>query len=147
MPWPQYCDTLDYEPEIGAILAHPLQNASPDQARAAIGGIVVVNDFSARDVQIDEMRTGFGQQKAKHFASSMSAEVVTADELLPHLERLAGTVEINGKIVAKVSSNGAKFAMTDAIAFASQDRLTLTIDRLGSLSHVVAPREVQNADL
>jgi len=176
MPWPHYCDTLDYELEIGAILAHPLQNASPDQARAAIGGFVVLNDFSARDVQIDEMRSGFGPQKAKHFASSMSAEVVTADGLLPHLERLAGTVEINGKIVAKVSSNGAKFAITDAIAFASQsenlvpgelfgsgtlpggagiengamiasqDRLTLTIDRLGSLSHVVAPREVQNAD-
>lgn len=172
MPWPQYCDVLDYELEIGAILAHPLRNATSKQAEAAIGGFVVLNDFSARDVQIDEMRSGFGPQKAKHFGSSISAEVVTADEILPRLENLTGSVAINGTKVASVSSAGGQFTLPDAIAFASQsenlvpgelfgsgtlpggagmengamiasgDTLTLTIDGLGRLTNVIAQREL-----
>ena len=49
------------------MLAHPLRDADPADAEAAIGGFVVLNDFSARDVQLAEMRSGFGPQKAKHF--------------------------------------------------------------------------------
>lgn len=120
MPWPGYSDLLDYELELGAILAHPLQNASAAEAEAAIGGFVVLNDFSARDVQIDEMRSGFGPQKAKHFASAISAEIVTADEVLPVLGSLRGAVRINGKEVAIVSSAGAQFTLPEAIAFASR---------------------------
>lgn len=171
MPWPRYCDVLDYELEIGAILAHPLRTATPEQAKAAIGGFVVLNDFSARDVQIDEMRSGFGPQKAKHFGSSISADVVTADEILPHLDAMKGRVEINGTTVAEVSSAGGQFTLADAIAFASEsenlvpgelfgsgtlpggagmengarvspgDTLTLTLDGLGTLTNTVAPQE------
>jgi 2-keto-4-pentenoate hydratase/2-oxohepta-3-ene-1,7-dioic acid hydratase in catechol pathway len=43
---------------------------------------VVLNDFSARDVQLGEMRSGFGPQKSKHFASAMSGVIVSADEIL-----------------------------------------------------------------
>ena len=172
MAWPGYCDVLDYELEIGAILAHPLRNATAEQAKAAIGGFVVLNDFSARDVQIDEMRSGFGPQKAKHFGSSISAEIVTADEILPRLGSLTGSVRINGKKVADVSSAGGQFSLADAIAFASQsealvpgelfgsgtlpggagiengamvaagDVLTLTIDSLGSLTNTVAEKDL-----
>jgi len=171
MTWPRYCDVLDYELEVGAILAQPLRNATPEQAKAAIGGFVVLNDFSARDVQIDEMKSGFGPQKSKHFGSSISAEVVTADEILPRLERLTGTVMINGKTITNVSSHGGQFTLPEAIAFASQsealvpgelfgsgtlpsgagiensamvrpgDTLTLTIDGLGSLTNIVGSKE------
>lgn len=171
MTWPGYCGVLDYALEIGAILAHPLGNATPDHAKAAIGGFVVLNDFSARDVQIDEMRSGFGPQKSKHFGSSISAEVGTADEILPRPESLTGTVEINGRTIADVSSADAQFTLPEAIAFASQseslvpgelfgsgtlpggagiengtmvtsgDTLTLTIDGLGSLTNIVATTE------
>ncbi len=50
------------------MLSRELVDASPEEAEAAIGGFVVVNDFSARDVQHAEMRSGFGPQKASTFA-------------------------------------------------------------------------------
>lgn len=170
MTWPIYTDLLDYELEIGAILAHPLRNANADEA-AAIGGFVVLNDFSARDVQIDEMQSGFGPQKSKHFGSAISAEIVTADEVLPIFENLTGAVAINGQRVAAVSAAGGQFTLPEAIAFASQgenlfpgelfgsgtlpggagiengafvvpgDRLTLTITTLGSVTNIVTEKE------
>ncbi len=121
IPWPSYTAALDYELELGAVLAHPLRDATPAEAEAAIGGFVVLNDLSARDVQLDEMRSGFGLQKAKHFASAMSAELVTADEILPRQDALAGSVSINGQQVAQCSTRGARYTLAEAIAFASKD--------------------------
>ncbi|MEM1149498.1 MAG: fumarylacetoacetate hydrolase family protein [Pseudomonadota bacterium] len=132
LPWPSYSNLLDYELELGAILAKPLLNASPDEAAAAIGGFVVLNDLSARDVQIDEMQSGFGPQKAKHFASAMSAEIVTADEVLPKLGSLTGAVTINGKKVADVSDLNAQFTLPEAIAFASRDEQLVPGELFGS---------------
>jgi len=170
IPWPSYTGVLDYELELGAILARPLRNANAEEAAAAIGGFVVLNDFSARDVQIDEMRSGFGPQKAKHFGSAISTEVVTADEISPDLETLTGSVAINGQRISKISAAGPHFTLPEAIAFASQnedlfpgelfgsgtwpggagiengalvtpgDKLTLTIDTVGSLTNVVSEK-------
>ncbi|MGD0641310.1 MAG: fumarylacetoacetate hydrolase family protein, partial [Roseiarcus sp.] len=64
---PSYSGALDYELELGFILAQPLFNASAEEATRAIGAFVVLNDFSARDLQFAEMRSGFGPQKSKHF--------------------------------------------------------------------------------
>jgi hypothetical protein len=50
---PSYTRALDYELELGFVLAQPLLDATPQTAEAAIGGFVVLNDFSARDVQRD----------------------------------------------------------------------------------------------
>lgn len=118
--WPHYTKALDYELELGAVLGRPLKDASPDEALDAIGGFVVLNDFSARDVQKDEMDSGFGPQKAKHFASSMSGIIITADETLPHLDDLNGSVTINGDLKATCSSKGMHFSFGEAIAFASK---------------------------
>ncbi|MFK7991244.1 MAG: fumarylacetoacetate hydrolase family protein [Sandaracinaceae bacterium] len=130
--WPMYSTFFDYELEIGAILAHPLHNATADEAATAIGGFVVLNDFSARDVQLDEMRSGFGPQKAKHFCSSMSAEVITADELLPHLQTLEGGVNINGTCVSNVSSRSPQFSLEEAIAFTSRSEHLVPGELFGS---------------
>ena len=84
-PWPAYTKRLDFEIELGAIVVRPLRDATLQQARDAIGGFVVVNDLSARDTQWQELRNGlFGPVvKTKTFASAMSAEIVTADDILP----------------------------------------------------------------
>lgn len=121
LKWPSYTKALDYELELGAILAKPLFNASPEQAADAIGGFVVLNDVSARDIQKEEMESGFGPQKAKHFVSTISDTVVTADEILPLIDRLSGSVSINDAHVADCSTAGMHFSLFDAIAFASRD--------------------------
>ena len=119
--WPAYTDALDYELELGAILSRPLFNATTEEAAAAIGGFVVLNDISARDVQKDEMDSGFGPQKAKHFLSSMSDTIVTADEILPTIASLNARVLINGSPVAECSTTGMQFSLAEAIAFASNE--------------------------
>ena len=120
IPIPPYTRALDYELELGFVLARGLFNASPDEAEAAIGAFVVLNDLSARDVQRAEMGSGFGPQKAKHFASSLSETAVTADEVLPRIDSLRGTVSINGKRVSTVSSAGMQHSLGAVLAHASR---------------------------
>jgi len=115
---PSYTRALDYELELGFVLAKPLIDATPEQCEAAIGGFVVLNDFSARDVQAEEMASGFGPQKAKHFASAISKVVVTADEILPRWQNLKGSVRLNGALVTETSTAGAKWLLGEVIAHA-----------------------------
>jgi 2-keto-4-pentenoate hydratase/2-oxohepta-3-ene-1,7-dioic acid hydratase in catechol pathway len=117
--FPSYSKALDYELELGAVIVHPLKNATPEQAEAAIGGFVVFNDFSARDVQLPEMKSGFGPVKAKHFLNAISTTVVTADEILPRINELAGEVWINSDVVMKTSTKGMGYTLGQAIAQAS----------------------------
>lgn len=53
--YPKYCEYLDVEVELGAVLGKPLFNATAEEAVSAIAGFCVFNDFSARNVQIAEM--------------------------------------------------------------------------------------------
>lgn len=53
--YPKYCEYLDVEVELGAVLGKPLFNATPEDAVSAIAGFCVFNDFSARNVQMAEM--------------------------------------------------------------------------------------------
>lgn len=167
--FPTYSAALDFELEIGFVLSKPLLDATPAEALDAIGAFVVLNDFSARDVQRAEMASGFGPQKSKHFANSMSATAVTADEILPRIDVLRGTVDINGTTVSEVSSAGMQWTLGDVLAHASRseqlwpgelfgtgtlpggsgmelgrwlrpgDTLTLTIEGIGEITHEIRP--------
>lgn len=77
--------------------------------------------FSARDVQLPEMRSGFGPVKAKHFINAISSTVVTADEILPQIYNLSGVVRINGRTVAVTSTSDMDYTLGEAIAYASRD--------------------------
>ncbi|KVZ18410.1 fumarylacetoacetase [Burkholderia cepacia] len=118
---PSYSCALDYELELGFVLARPLRDATPEEATQAIGGFVVLNDLSARDVQRDEMSSGFGPQKSKHFLSSMSELVVTADEVLSEVDSLRASVSINGERIASTSTSGMRYSLGEALAHASRD--------------------------
>ncbi len=117
---PDYTRALDYELELGWVLSKPLFNATPAEAEAAIGAFVVVNDFSARDVQREEMRSGLGPQKSKHFLSSMSTTLVTADEILPRVDRLQAHVELNGVVVSRTGTQGMRYTPGEVLAHLSR---------------------------
>jgi fumarylacetoacetate (FAA) hydrolase len=70
VPYPEDTEELDYELEVAAILG----------AGGAIGGFTVMNDWSARDLQRQEMKVGLGPAKGKDFATSLGPVVVTPDE-------------------------------------------------------------------
>lgn len=121
LPWPSHSDRLDYELELGFVLAAPVADATPGEGEAAIGGFFLVNDWSARDVQAAEYRHGmFGPAvKAKSFNNSMGSVVVTADELLPRAGSLRGVVRVNGEVWAETSTAGAAHSLGALVASAS----------------------------
>lgn len=123
--FPSYSRGLDFELELAFVLKAPLYDASAGEALDAIGGFVLLNDFSARDVQRDEMASGLGPQKSKHFISSMSATAVTADEVLPRIEGLSGSVTINGLPVSTVTTRGLQWDLGGMLAHASRDEQLL----------------------
>jgi fumarylacetoacetate (FAA) hydrolase len=71
IPYPDGTAQLDYELEVAAIVG----------AEGRVGGFTIMNDWSARDVQLAEMKTGLGPSKGKDFATSLGPVVVTPDEL------------------------------------------------------------------
>ena len=72
---------FDFELEIAAVICRDVRDVTPQEARAAIGGYCIMNDWSARDVQGKEMKLKLGPSKGKDFATTIGPWVVTADEL------------------------------------------------------------------
>jgi fumarylacetoacetase len=79
------CKRLDIELELGAFLCKDNQMGTPvpiAEAEDSIFGIVLLNDWSARDIQIWEY-VPLGPFNAKNFGSTISPWVVTMDALEP----------------------------------------------------------------
>ena len=119
--WPSYTNYLDYELELAFVIVKPLRNATQQEALDAIGGFMVLNDVSARDVQLEEMRSGFGPQKAKHFVNAMSHTVATADSILPRVADLRAEVRINGATVSTTSTAGMQHSIAAMLMHVSKD--------------------------
>ena len=76
---------LDIELEMGAIVGTPNEMGAPltvEQAQANIFGFVLLNDWSARDIQVWEYQP-LGPFQAKAFATTISPWVVTQEALEP----------------------------------------------------------------
>jgi 2-keto-4-pentenoate hydratase/2-oxohepta-3-ene-1,7-dioic acid hydratase in catechol pathway len=72
----------DFELEICAVIGREGIDLDPDEAESYIAGYCIFNDWSARDIQADEMaRIPIGPAKGKDSAMSMGPYLVTPDEL------------------------------------------------------------------
>ena len=101
------CRNLDFELETAFITyeGKPLGDSiSPDEAEDFIFGMVLFNDWSARDIQTWEY-VPLGPFLAKNFASSISAWVVTLDALQPY--KVAGP-EQDPKVLSYLEFTGDK---------------------------------------
>ncbi|WP_092948135.1 fumarylacetoacetase [Roseateles sp. YR242] len=79
------CKRLDYELEVGALVGLGNAQGVPvgiEQAEAHLFGLVLLNDWSARDVQAWEYQP-LGPFLAKSFATTISPWVVTMEALAP----------------------------------------------------------------
>jgi 2-keto-4-pentenoate hydratase/2-oxohepta-3-ene-1,7-dioic acid hydratase in catechol pathway len=122
---PPDTERLDFELEVAAVVCRDVRNATPAEAGAAIGGYLVMNDWSARDVQAREMRLGLGPSKGKDFATTIGPWVVTPDELVRYrnaegLLDLAMTVAVNGKPVGADRSGTMSWSFEEMISYASR---------------------------
>jgi fumarylacetoacetate (FAA) hydrolase len=97
---------LDYELELAIVTGRPLRNGTLAEADAAIFGFMVMNDWSARYLQMEEMKLSLGPCKGKDFATSLGPWLVTKDELAlertPQGEVLhaAMTCTVNGQLLS-----------------------------------------------
>lgn len=78
---PRGSSELDFELEVGAVIDTPVRDVSAARGEEAIGGFLVLNDWSARDLQRDETAVRLGPAKGKDFATSIGPWLVTPDEL------------------------------------------------------------------
>lgn len=115
---------LDFELEIAAVIG----------AEGGIAGYTLMNDWSARDVQAQEMTVGLGPAKGKDFATSLGPWLVTPDELPLTDGRLdiVATVSVNGREVSRTSAADQHWTWEEIREHAARDTRLLPGDILGS---------------
>jgi fumarylacetoacetate (FAA) hydrolase len=78
---PDHFEKLDFELEVSIVICKPGKNIKAEDADEYIGGFMVMNDLSARRLQMEEMALNLGPAKGKDFATAVGPMLVTPDEL------------------------------------------------------------------
>lgn len=76
-----HLEKLDFELECAIVICKLGRNIKAADADKYIGGLMILNDFSARRLQMEEMLLNLGPAKGKDFASAMGPYLLTLDEL------------------------------------------------------------------
>jgi fumarylacetoacetate (FAA) hydrolase len=76
---------LDFELEAAIVICKPGKNIKAEEADEYIGGYMIMNDVSARGLQMEEMRLNLGPAKGKDFSTVIGPMLVTPDELEDYL--------------------------------------------------------------
>ena len=77
----RHLNKLDFEFELGVVISKKGRNIKAEDAHKYIAGLVILNDWSARGMQFEEMKLNLGPAKGKDFATSIGPYLVTLDEL------------------------------------------------------------------
>jgi fumarylacetoacetate (FAA) hydrolase len=78
---PDHFKKLDFELEAAIVICKPGRNITAAEADDYIGGLMIMNDISARTLQMEEMLLNLGPAKGKDFATAVGPMLVTLDEL------------------------------------------------------------------
>ncbi len=135
--YPSSTNELDFELEFAVILADGGTNISSESATSYIAGYTICNDWSARDLQREEMAMSLGPAKGKDFATSFGPYMVTPDELETawgddgklHLRM---TCHVNGVLISDGNTNDLYHPFEKMIERASMNTKLLPGDYLGS---------------
>ena len=130
-PCPSYTDRLDYEAEVAAVIGRGGRDLAESVAGQHVFGYTLMNDWSARDVQRDEMACWLGPAKGKDFATTLGPWVVTPDEWDPEQDH-AVTVTVDGELWSVGSTAGRRWSFAQMIAWVSRDEDLWPTDVLGS---------------
>jgi fumarylacetoacetate (FAA) hydrolase len=134
---PHGSEALDYELELACLIGKEGRDI-PDDDRAMeyVSGFMIMNDWSARDIQRAEMAVGLGPSKSKDFATSLgpwltpfaALEDCYRDGRL-HLEM---TAKVNGRELSRGNAGSMYWTWPQLIAHASRDATLRQGDVLGS---------------
>ncbi len=101
---------LDYELELALVLKQSGKHFDAARAADYIGGYVIFNDITARDIQRTEMKSGvFSFCKGIDTFCPLGPHIVTADEI-PQPNNLAMELRVNGK--TRQQSHSSKMSVT-----------------------------------
>jgi fumarylacetoacetate (FAA) hydrolase len=104
---PDHFEKLDFELEAAIVICKHGRNIKAEEADEYIGGLMIMNDLSARRLQMEEMLLNLGPAKGKDFATTIGPWLVTIDELeefvVPAKEGHVGK-SWNLKMVCRVNS-------------------------------------------
>ena len=78
---PDHFEQLDFELEAAIVIGKHGRNIRAEEADGHIAGMMIMNDFSARKLQMEEMMLNLGPAKGKDFATAFGPMLVTLDEL------------------------------------------------------------------
>ena len=104
---PDHFQKLDFELEAAIVIGKKGRNIRAAEADEYIAGYMVMNDWSGRTLQMEEMVLNLGPAKGKDFATSIGPYLVTPDEMEPYLcPTKAGHVGKQYKLAMKAFVNG-----------------------------------------
>jgi fumarylacetoacetate (FAA) hydrolase len=81
---PDHFKKLDFELEAAVVLGRKGRNVKAQDADKYIAGYMIMNDMSARTLQMEEMLLNLGPAKGKDFSTVIGPIMVTPDELEPY---------------------------------------------------------------
>ena len=136
IPVPPGCRRLDLELEVGAVIGRSGRDLAPGEAGEYIAGYTIFNDWSARDLQMAEMKLGLGMCKGKDFANTLGPWIVTADELEALVDGdrldLELRAEINGTALGTDTLANMAWSFAELVSYASRGTWVRPGDVLGS---------------
>ncbi len=109
---PDHFQKLDFELEAAIVVGKRGRNIKADEADHYIAGYMIMNDMSARVLQMEEMKLNLGPAKGKDFSTVIGPYLVTPDEIEPyripskeghkgHRFNLSMKCWVNGKLVSE----------------------------------------------
>lgn len=114
----------DFELEVAAVIGTPGADLSVAEAERSIIGYTIFNDWSARDLQLQEGRLAIGQGKSKDSGVTLGPYLVTPDELEPYRRdgalSLHATAIVNDVIIGMGSTGAMDWSFGEIISYASR---------------------------
>ena len=136
----KHLDKMDFELEAAIVIGREGRNISAADADSYIAGYTVMNDWSARALQMHEMKLSLGPAKGKDFATSIGPWLVTKDEL--ESSRIPGesgerydlvmTTTVNGEEVSRGNLKDMTWTFAQIIERASYGVTLYPGDVIGS---------------
>jgi 2-keto-4-pentenoate hydratase/2-oxohepta-3-ene-1,7-dioic acid hydratase in catechol pathway len=131
--WPSNSRVIDFELEIGLVTSRRGKNISEQDAPSHVFGYTIFNDFSARDLQYEEMSGSLGPAKGKDFdtGNALGPWLVTADEV-GDPQRLEMILRVNGEEWGRGNSSEMHHSFCRMVSYASSEETLYPGEILGS---------------
>ncbi len=131
VPWPSYTEKMDFELEFCVVIGRGGRDIPEERAREHILGFSILNDWSARDAQIPEMKMGTGPFKGKDFCWGMGPWIATPDEVDDYTQ-ITMSASVNGEKWAEVKPEKMLWSFEQIISYTSRDEWIQPGDLMGT---------------